>query len=355
MKPSLRFERLAALIALCMASSSAMAQGLPKEFRQALARAGVPPHSVAVVVQAVSDAGDSAQTIAKHRADSSFNPASVMKLVTTYAALDQLGEGFTWKNRVYLDGTLENGVLQGNLVLRGSGDPKFVLERVEDLFRQLQAKGLREVRGDIVLDRSVFDLPERNPAEFDDEPLRPYNVAPDGLLVNFKSLILTFTPDLASKRVLVRTEPPISRVDLPVEVSVSYGPCADWRSSLQADFSQPDRVSFAGRYPLACGEKIWPVAYIAPKQYAGRVLDAMWRKSGGQLTGSVRDGALPSNARLWHTADSLPLADIMADVNKFSNNVMAQQMFLTLSSELPSSGRTGSFAASQASLAAWWR
>jgi D-alanyl-D-alanine carboxypeptidase/D-alanyl-D-alanine-endopeptidase (penicillin-binding protein 4) len=114
-------------------------------------------------------------------------------------------------------------------------------------------------------------------------------------------------------------------------------------------------VGFAGRYPLACGERAWPVAYIAPKQYAGRVLEAMWRKAGGQLTGSVREDVLPRSARLWHTADSLPLTDIIADVNKFSNNVMAQQLFLTLSSELPSAGRTGSFGASQASLAAWWR
>jgi serine-type D-Ala-D-Ala carboxypeptidase/endopeptidase (penicillin-binding protein 4) len=246
-------------------------------------------------------------------------------------------------------------VLQGNLILRGSGDPKLVLERIDDLFKQVQAKGVREVRGDIVLDRAVFNIADSNPADFDDEPLRPYNAAPDGLLLNFKSLIFTFSADATGKRALLRSEPPIAGVAIPAEVVASYGPCGDWRSSLQADFSSPDRVTFAGRYALSCGERVWPVAYVAPRQYATRVIEAMWRNAGGLLSGAVREDALPRTARLLVTAESLPLADIIADVNKFSNNVMAQQVFLTLSNQLPSPGRTGSFAASQRQVLAWWK
>jgi serine-type D-Ala-D-Ala carboxypeptidase/endopeptidase (penicillin-binding protein 4) len=340
------------------------AQPLPKPVLQALAAARVPPSAISVVVQALP-AVDSAKTVAgeapapspliAHRIDASTNPASVMKLITTYAALDQLGAGFTWKNRVYVDGTVSAGVLQGNLILRGSGDPKLVLERITDLFQQVQAKGVREIRGDILLDRRVFDVPDKNPAEFDDEPLRPYNAVPDGMLLNFKSLIFTFSPDPSGKRVVLRSEPPIAGVEIPVEVSASYGACGDWRSQLQADFSNPDRVRFSGRYALACGERIWPVAYVAPHLYAGRVIEAMWRQAGGQLSGVVRDGALPRTARLLHTAESLALSDIIADVNKFSNNVMAQQVFLTLAAELPNSGRTGSFVASQRNVTSWWK
>ena len=281
-----------------------------------------------------------------------------MKLITTYAALDQLGADFTWKNRVYVDGIVENGVLQGNLILRGSGDPKLVMERLDDLFKQVLAKGIREVRGDILLDRQVFDVPDTNPADFDDEPLRPYNAVPDGLLLNFKSLIFTFSPDASGKRAMLRSEPPIEGVAIPMEVTASYGACGDWRSGLQADFSSADRVTFSGRYPLSCGERVWPVAYIAPRQYAARVVEAMWRNVGGQLAGTVRDAAGSTwsrTARLLISAESLPLADIIADVNKFSNNVMAQQVFLTLSSQLPTPGRTGSFVASQRHIASWWK
>jgi serine-type D-Ala-D-Ala carboxypeptidase/endopeptidase (penicillin-binding protein 4) len=347
------------------ALGSAHAQPLPKEVMQALARAGVPPSSISVMVQALPSAASSSSVTAtqlepgalllKHRQDASVNPASVMKLITTYAALDQLGADFTWKNRVYLDGSLESGVLQGNLIVRGSGDPKLVLERIDELFKQVLAKGVREVRGDIILDRRVFDVPDKNPADFDDEPLRPYNAAPDGLLLNFKSLIFTFSPDATGKRAMLRSEPPIAGVAIPVEVTASYGACGDWRGSLQGDFSSPDRVTFSGRYPLSCGERVWPVAYVAPRLYAGRVIEAMWRNAGGQLSGTVREEALPRTARLLATSNSLPLADIIADVNKFSNNVMAQQVFLTLSNQLPSPGRTGSFAASQRNIAAWWK
>jgi serine-type D-Ala-D-Ala carboxypeptidase/endopeptidase (penicillin-binding protein 4) len=358
-----------------VAHGALFAQALPKEVLLALARAGVPPQAISVVVQALpnklvatsvaSTATEAPVAVAvavilpepklSHRPDVSSNPASVMKLITTYAALSQLGADFTWKNRIYIDGTVDNGVLQGNLILRGSGDPKLVLERIDELFKQVLAKGVREVRGDIILDRRIFDVPDKNPADFDDEPLRPYNAVPDGLLLNFKSLIFYFSPDATGKRVVLRTEPPIARVDIPTEITASYGPCGDWRGNLQADFSSADRVSFSGRYAVACGERIWPVAYVAPRQYASRVIEAMWRNTGGQLSGNVREDALPRTARLLITTESLPLSDIIADVNKFSNNVMAQQVFLTLSSQLPNAGRTGSFAASQRNIAAWWK
>ncbi len=337
-------------------SISSKAQPLPKEVLLPLARAGVPVSAISVIVQALPVKGGAQELpLIKHRADVGANPASVMKLITTYAALDQLGADFTWKNRVYIDGILEAGVLQGNLIVRGSGDPKLVLERIEDLFKAVQARGVREIRGDILLDRRVFDVPDKNPADFDDEPLRPYNVAPDGLLLNFKALIFNFLPDVANKRVLLRVDPPIAGVEFPAEITASYGACGDWRGGLQADFSSADRVTFSGRYPIACGEKVWPVAYVAPRRYAARVIDAMWRKSGGSLSGQVREEALPRTARLLHTTESLPLADIIADVNKFSNNVMAQQVFLTLSNQLPAAGRTGSFAASTRNVVAWWK
>lgn len=349
------------LLSLLFVATCGRSQGLPKEVLRPLARAGVPSYAISVIVQALPTQSSSSATMAlvapkiNHRPDVQLNPASVMKLITTYAALDQLGADFTWKNRVYIDGTVDQGVLNGHLILRGSGDPKLVRERIEDLFKQVQAHGVREVRGNILLDRSVFDVPDKNPADFDDEPLRPYNVAPDGLLLNFKSLILNFLPDVANKRVMVKSEPPMARVEIPLEVAASYGACGDWRSSLQADFSNLDRVGFAGRYPLACGERSWPVAYVAPRLYAPRVIEAMWLSSGGKLSGQVREEVLPRSAKLLVSADSLSLAEIIADVNKYSNNVMAQQVFLTLSNRLPSPGKQGSFYASQQQIAAWWK
>ena len=196
---------------LCWACAAAGAQtALPADFAQSLARAGVPRDAVSVLVTALpADAVETrpgpAQPRAQpaprltHRADAAMHPASVMKLVTTYAGLDLLGPDFTWTNRVYTDGAVADGVLNGNLVLRGSGDPKLVLERLWLLLQQVRQAGIDSIEGDLVLDNSAFELPPHDAARFDGAPLRAYNAAPDALLVNFKTLQLTFAPDAAAR------------------------------------------------------------------------------------------------------------------------------------------------------------
>ena len=331
-----------------------LAQGkLPRQVLQTLQQAQVPPSALSVLITPLpnSQTSNTEPRHLSHQAQASVNPASVMKLFTTYAGLSLLGPDHVWRNRIYTDGPLREGVLQGNLIVRGSGDPKLVVERLQDLMTQVQAAGVREVRGDIVLDRNVFDVRERS-EPFDDEPLRPYNVSPDGLLLNFKAVVYKFTPDGASGQVQVRFEPPLAGLSVTAQVPATQVPCSDWRRQLQADFSQPLQVRFAGSYPSRCGEREWPVAYPEPEAYAPRVIRALWLGTGGQLTGQVRYGTRSASARLLLEAPSLPLSDIIQDINKFSNNVMAQQLYLTLSSEL---GAPGRFEASRVRLSQWWR
>ena len=348
---------------------------LPADIAQALARAGVPAASVAMVVaplppppgtvsrlpEPVNPSGENnpmpaPMALPKPRlawqADQAMNPASVMKMVTTYAGLDLLGPGYFWKTRVYTQGTVQNGVLHGNLLIQGSGDPKLVLERLQELMLAIQDKGVRQINGDILLDNSIFKLPPHDAAAFDDDPLRPYNVGPDGLLVNFKALILKFYPDAATRSVRVESEPPIAGVDIPATVPATSGACGAWRGKLAADFTDPARVSFGGRYPLSCGEQTWGVAYVDPASYAPRVIEAMWRGAGGQLSGQVKWLNGVATGRPLVTGLSLPLVEIIGDINRFSNNVMAQQLFLTLSA---AGDRRGSFGESRNTLARWWR
>ncbi|MEO7127432.1 MAG: D-alanyl-D-alanine carboxypeptidase/D-alanyl-D-alanine-endopeptidase, partial [Rhodoferax sp.] len=318
---------------------TAFAQPIPPPIAAALARANVPQSAVSLLVQPL----DGGPPRLRHRVQAPMNPASVMKLVTTFAALDQLGPNFTWDTRFYADGKLSDGVLDGNLVIRGGGDPKWVIERITADFQALRQQGVREVRGDIVLDTGIFNVPAHDPAAFDDAPMRPYNSAPSGLLVNFKSLLLHFSPDPASRTASVISEPPLAGLTVQTSVPLNSDDCAAWRGALRADFSNPDRIVFGGSYSARCGEQIWPVAYVDPASYASRVLSAAFAASGGVLDGHVRRGPTPASARLILQAPSLPLSSIIADVNKFSNNVMAQQVFLTLSAQQRG---LGSFAAS---------
>jgi D-alanyl-D-alanine carboxypeptidase/D-alanyl-D-alanine-endopeptidase (penicillin-binding protein 4) len=317
--------RLAAFLLFVSAAGSASAR-LPGEVYSALDRAKVPADAVVVLVQEVG----SPRNRLAWRADAAVNPASLTKLLTTYAALDLLGPAWTWSTPVWLDGAVRDGVLEGNLVIKGSGDPKLVPERLWLLLRRVQQLGVREIRGDIVLDRSAFAVPEQNPGDFDGEALRPYNVRADALLLAYRSVLIGFTPDPARGVALVSVDPPLAGVEADRSVPLSAGACNDWRGELRADFSDPARLRLAGSFPSACGEKTWPIAYAEPRRYDERMLAGLWREMGGTFAGSVREGAAPSTPPTF-TSASPALSEVIREINKFSNNVMAQQLFLTLS------------------------
>lgn len=326
--------------------SAALAQALPPEVDAALSRAKVPRDAVSLLVL---DAEGQSPPRLSHRAEVPMNPASVMKLVTTYAALDLLGPAYTWQTPVYLGGPVRNGTLQGDLSIQGRGDPKLVAERLWLLLRRVQGLGIQKIEGDIVLDHSAFANPGTDPGRFDGEPLRPYNATPDALLINFKSVVMTFVPDTPNKLARIQYEPPLGGVQLPATVALSGGACNDYRATLQADFSDVAQFRFSGTYPAACGERVWPVAYIDPASYSARAVEGLWRDMGGQLTGRVRDGRVPSAVgtaqKPAFEMGSPSLAEVVRDINKYSNNVMAQQVFLTLSLPARSgSGNSGALA-----------
>ena len=254
-----RFEaarhRLACWL-LALAAWPSLAQGLPPEVDAALARAKLPRDALSLWV---AEADGGAPPRLSHRAGVPVNPASIAKLVTTFAGLDLLGPSFTWSTPVYVEGAVQGGTLHGNLYIKGQGDPKLVAERLWLLLRRVQGLGIRSIAGDIVLDRSAFETPPVDPGAFDGEPLRPYNAAPDALLLNFKALVMAFTPQGGQAQVHV--EPALAGVQWPAAVPLSGGECGDWRGALKADFSDPARIRFAGSYPSACAERVWPIAY----------------------------------------------------------------------------------------------
>ncbi|HEX5687747.1 MAG TPA: D-alanyl-D-alanine carboxypeptidase [Ideonella sp.] len=308
-------------------AAAAQAQSLPGDVDMALKRAKLPANALAAVVQEVG----SGPPLLTWNEQAPVNPASLFKLVTTFAALDQLGPAWTWTTPVYLTGPVRDGVLDGSVVIQGRGDPKLVVERVWLLLRRLQQQaGVREIRGDIVLDHSAFAPPVRSPGDFDGEPHKPQNVQPDALLLNYKSVSYSFVPEPALGFARVAAEPMLAGVQVDATVPLVNGPCDDWRATLKAQLADPLRVHFAGSYPLACGERNWPLATADPQAYGVRLVDTLWRGLGGRLGGSVRVGVLPEGARLAFDQASPPLAEVIRDINKFSNNVMAEQLFLSL-------------------------
>lgn len=326
-------RRLVALLlplGLAMAGAAALAAGLPLPVANALKDAGIPMHNVAVLVRGT----EQDQPLISHNVRSPMNPASVMKLLTTYAALEMLGPAHTWTTEALADSQPVDGRLEGSLYLRGSGDPRLGLEQFWLLLRQLRTRGIRDIAGDLVLDRSAFALPPHNPAEFDNEPLRPYNAGPDALLVNLKSLSFTLHPDLDGARVELWHETPGTDRLTHSQLKLSNGSCGDWREKLEIAL-ESDTVVLRGTFPASCGNKTLNLSPWPDNLQIERLFRALWQEQGGTLLGKVRDGTAPADARLLATHISPTLGEVVREINKYSNNVMARQLFLTLDAARP--------------------
>ncbi|MBX3651067.1 MAG: D-alanyl-D-alanine carboxypeptidase/D-alanyl-D-alanine-endopeptidase [Burkholderiales bacterium] len=317
------------ILALTLAPAGAQpAATLPEPVAQALARAGIPEAAVGVYVHEIG--GDAVLSVGAER---SLNPASSMKIVTTYAGLELLGPAYTWNTEALTDGPLAQDVLSGNLHLRGAGDPKLTLENFWLLLRNLRARGLREIRGDLVLDRRLFADEAPDPGQFDDQPTRPYNTAPNALLVNFKAVTLQFIPDAATRTVRIIAEPPLPAVQVVNNLKVVDGTCGDWLGRMKIDSqgnADSARLAFSGSYTLDCGERQRSFSVLGHRQYVGALFTLLWRELGGSFSGQIRDGATPATARVLATVKSQSLSEIVRDVNKYSNNVMSRQLFLSL-------------------------
>jgi len=321
---ALRFVAL--VVALAPLSAPA---ALPREIARAFLDQGIPLTDVGVVVQETG----AGRPLFAHQAEQSMNPASVMKLVTTFAALELLGRDYRWRTEAYLRGTLADGTLDGDLVLKGSGDPKITIEQWTAFVAMLRERGLETITGDLVVDRSAFRLPPHDAAAFDGEPLKPYNVGPDALLVNFKSVRFRFLPAADGASVEVIAEPALPQLALGAAPVPVAGPCGDWRTSVSAAFIAQPRAaaaSFPGRYPRDCGERDWHLALLDHPSYVHGMFASAFAAAGGRFGGAVRDGRAPAGAAPFAVLESLPLYEIVRDINKLSNNVMAQQVYLTL-------------------------
>lgn len=336
-------ERLLLLAVWVVAGGAAAA--LPEPVARAFVDQGIPLSAVSAYAHEIGEA----RPLVVHQAARPMNPASTIKLLTTLAALELLGPDYRWRTEAYADGTITEGVLAGNLVLKGYGDPKITVEQFRELIARLRATGITAIRGDLVLDRSYFAIAPHDPAAFDGEPLKPYNVGPDALLVNFKSVRFVFTPGDGGQAVDVRAEPALSNVVIRSAPGPAPGECGEWRGGLHALFADRlDRAdaAFRGRYPIACGERDWYVALLDHPHYVLGMFSAAWAAAGGSFSGRVREGRVPPGASLVATLESSPLSEVVRDINKLSNNVMARQVFLTLATtEYPPPATTAHSAA----------
>lgn len=300
---------------------------LPPGLALAIDGARIPADAVSVWVQPV----DATHPTLSINADQPMNPASVMKLVTAFAALEQLGPAHTWRTRVAITGPVREGVLEGDLHLIGGADPVLGYDRLWKLLRRVRALGIERVAGDIVLDASVLSLPKHDPEAFDGRGLRPYNSGPHGLLMHYNTLLLGLYPGVsANAPVTLAAEPPLAGVTIDNQIRTSDAPCGTWYRDLQARIEPGRRLVLSGTLPQACGPRTWSAAPLPPAEFGSALAAALWSEVGGRLGGRARAGVTPPEAEALFSDDSPPLGDVIREMNKWSSNVIARQLLATL-------------------------
>ena len=333
---SRHFLRIAAAMAalwLCAWPAAARDRPyLPPEVEKVLARYKVPATGLSVYVREVGRD----EPLLSYNSQVPRNPASAMKVVTTYAALESLGPAYTWRTRAYATGPIRDQVLQGNLVILGGGDPYMTAERWWAFASGLRQSGVQRIAGDVIIDNTLFAPQGEDRGSFDNRPGRTYNVLPDALMVNFQTVTINVVPDTATNSVRASINPWPANLTLENTVRLDPGSCR--RASGGVVVGMPDgptgnRVSVSGRYAAGCGQFSVSRAVMKAPDYAFGLFKTLWQQAGGSIDGGLRLGTVPADAKLLYTHDSLSMAEVIRLVNKYSSNVMARAVFLTLAAE----------------------
>jgi D-alanyl-D-alanine carboxypeptidase/D-alanyl-D-alanine-endopeptidase (penicillin-binding protein 4) len=323
-------NRLLFVFGFLLSSALHAQQDLPIPIKSALNYRKIPDHTLSVFVESI----DTGEVVLSWNDAEPRNPASVEKMLTTLVALDTLGPAYAWKTDVYVLGEVTDGVLDGDLLLKGYGDPYLVTERFWQLLRRIRQLGISTINGDLLIDDSYFDIGDYDPAAFDREPLRAYNVAPNALLTNFKVVRYYFEPDTSSSRVRVLLDPPLENLSIVNQLRVANGSCRGYQRGITITPNEDvSRITFSGRFPSGCEVYSMDRAALSHNEFTYGLFSALWQQSGGRITGKWNDAIAPEDLEPAISFESLPLSEIITKVNKHSNNVMARQLLYTLGAE----------------------
>ena len=326
--------KLAAILCFILNTQAlpVFSQDLPDTVKQALNQNGIPESAASIYIHEIN----TTNPIIAFNSDKPMNPASVMKLITTFAGLELLGPAFTWKTEIYTNGVLKEGKLQGDLIIKGYGDPRLNLENFWLLIRRLYQKGLHEITGDLILDNSYFNISIENPAAFDNKPYRSYNTPPEAHLVNYRATELRIIPKPENNSARIIINPQTEFITLNNNLKLTKSKCIEWRDTLDTiidvdtENNHHATVTLNGDYPIACGEKSLLLSLHNSQTYTLGLFKKLWKQQGGVFNGKVRTGIAPDEKLPYEIHQSPPLTEIIRDINKYSNNTAARQLYLTL-------------------------
>ena len=328
----------------------AFSESLPASISKALKRANIPEESVSWSIAKIkpvrSGSSFEMQEVSEFNAEKGMNPASTMKLVTSLAAIETLGPEYRWKTSLYTNGEIRNGTLTGDLLIKGTGDPKLIPEELTKAFQNLQQLGIKRIDGDLIFDRSLYDTSVRDSSFSDGEPNRAYNANPDALLYAFNSISFQLFLSPGSEFVLINQTPKLANLKIDNNLRIVDEPCDDWKKNISFRFEVQKNnqwlAIFDGSYPQGCKSATWNILAPDASVFLQYSIIALWEDLGGTWRKKpiVKSSASTQSFRWLTSHEGIPLSDSIKDINKLSNNVMARQVLLTLSLEKTAVGNT---------------
>lgn len=303
---------------------------LPAGISKIISQSGIPAKDISIYIK---EAGNSNRVLASLNADTARTPASVIKVLTTYAAVLKLGFDYRWPTKFYTTGKIKGGILRGDLLVKGFGDPTLSDKDLDGIVTKIKARGIRQIMGNIVIDRSYFKVTTRDNSGFDEHTYSPYNAMPDAMMFNERISTICVSPkhNSVTKKVADNSYTIVNHLQ-PVNK-----PCRGRYSwpSFKVDKSQgTPSVLLKGPISKHCGTRNLCQVITKPyKSFYYALKDAL-QKSGVSVKGSLRLKKVPAGAKVLFTHYSKPLEKIIAKTAKKSNNLYARQILLTLGAKM---------------------
>jgi len=295
--------------------------------REMVTKNGINPSQVSVVIRSTK----SGNILSSLNPDTTRKPASVMKLLTTYSALLELGSHFKWPTKFYYHGSYRKGVIHGDLIIKAYGDPTLSVKDIPKIVRRLKSIGIKSITGDIVIDRSFFDVEDRVSSGFDSHHFSEYNAMPDALMFNDHLSTIIVKPE--NGRIKAYKAIQDQSYTLVNTIKPSSKSCAgnrSWPRILVNTEGALPRVTLSGTMSLKCRPRhIKKLVTHAYESFYYALRSVMIRQ-GIAFHGRLQLAKTPEGARALFTHYAKPLIDIIAKTNKKSNNLYARHLMLLL-------------------------
>ncbi|MBI3347504.1 MAG: D-alanyl-D-alanine carboxypeptidase/D-alanyl-D-alanine-endopeptidase [Burkholderiales bacterium] len=311
---------------------------VPDPVQAALAKAGLPADSLGYVLQPL----DGSRAALSRRADVPMSPGSTMKLVTATVALDRLGINHRGRTELLAAAPVVDGVIDGPLILRGGADPDLDWPALWWLLRQLRESGVRDIRGGLVVDRTLFNPTRLDVGlpPFDDAPEFDYNVIPDAL--HFNGSLLEFELQATPTGVAARTLPALPGLGVDASaMTLSARPCKDWDEDWKTAAVQPAADGWAlklqGAFPAGCRQRA-PLQIVDRQWLVTHAVRQLWAELGGTLGPGDVEAAAPAGAVVLATHRGRPLAEVLRGVMKSSDNALTRLIYLQLGAQAAQGG-----------------